>query len=159
MRSDILALSCQVDESGRPLTGAEQYRIRFSAIDGPPGEAGWRLSAHPLPGRGPGDVIGDHGPLTLASDGGLEILIQADAPQAGRSVNWLRAPAAAFQLTLRLYAPATAAVERNWRMADVERLGSRGAARNGADGKRMQPKLRRTPSWTRSSTSSWSTRT
>ena len=121
---DIHTLDCAEDESGRPLNSGEAYRIRFPPTALPPVSAGWRLSAHSAAERSSGAVVGDHSPMTLAPDGALEIRIQRDSP-VGEGVNWLRAPEGAFLLTLRLYAPTAEALDGRWRVAPVERLGSR----------------------------------
>ena len=129
MRDDILTLTCNADESGRPLTGAEQYRIVLSAARLPPALSAWRLTAPPRETPAPGDVIGDHSPLVLGTNGTLELLIQKDPPRRRQHVNWLRAPAGPFELKLRLYAPTSDALAGSWRMAVVERLGSRADGR------------------------------
>jgi hypothetical protein len=129
LREDILTLCCNSDESGRPLTGAEQYRLVMPAAGLPPALSAWRLTAPPRDGRTPGEVIGDHSPLTTDADGGLELFIQRDPPARRRQVNWLRAPDGAFELRLRLYAPAADSLDGSWRMAPVERLGSRANGR------------------------------
>lgn len=127
---DVLVLACDVDESGRPLSGEERYRIHLPAGAAPPAESAWRLSCTGLD-ETPYGVIGDHNDLGFNRDGSLELLIQAAAPEAGRPLNWLAAPPGPFRLTLRLYWPSPAALSGAWRMAPVERLGSRFARRSG----------------------------
>jgi hypothetical protein len=122
---DVLSLRCQADETGRPLTGVERYRIHFTTATRPPAMAGWRLTAHDRWDPEPGDVIGDHGPLVVGNDGAIDILILHDPPAQRGGVNWLRAPAGQFELNLRLYRPAPHALSGAWRMPRVERLGSR----------------------------------
>jgi hypothetical protein len=129
LREDILTLRCNSDESGRPLSGAEQYRLVMPAAGLPPALSAWRLTAPSRDGRAPGEVIGDHSPLTTDADGGLELFIQRDPPARRRQVNWLRAPDGAFELRLRLYAPTADTLDGSWRMAPVERLGSRANGR------------------------------
>ena len=128
MRDDVLVLGCTLDESGRPLTGEERYRICFAPGALPPAEAAWRLSAADLGARSE-TAIGDHNDLVFARNGGLEILIQSDSP-ATAGVNWLASPPGLFRLTMRLYWPGAEALSGQWRMAPVERLGSRFARRS-----------------------------
>jgi hypothetical protein len=129
LREDILTLRCNADESGRPLTGQEQYRLVMLAARLPPALSAWRLTAPPRDGQAPGDVIGDHSPLAASPDGSLELLVQRNPPVRRQHVNWLRAPDGPFELRLRLYAPTADTLSGNWRMAPVERLGSRGEGR------------------------------
>jgi hypothetical protein len=139
LRDDILTLSCNADESGRPLTGEEQYRIVLSAARLPPALSAWRLTAPGRDTRTPGDVIGDHSPLILGPNGSLELFIQKDPPRRRQQVNWLRAPAGPFELKLRLYAPTLDALDGTWRMVAVERLGSRADGRLDGSARRASP--------------------
>lgn len=136
VREDVLTLRCNADESGRPLTGEEQYRILF-AVDGlPPAHSAWRLTAHGRQASVSCGVIGDHSPLVVGENGALELLIQGDPPARRLSPNWLRAPPGPFELKLRLYGPTAEALAGGWRMVAVERLGSRGDGRPDAPGRR-----------------------
>lgn len=139
LRDDILTLSCNADESGRPLTGEEQYRIVLSAARLPPALSAWRLTAPGRDTRTPGDVIGDHSPLILGPNGSLELFIQKDPPRRRQHLNWLRAPAGPFELKLRLYAPTSDALNGSWRMVAVERLGSRADGRLDGQARRAAP--------------------
>jgi hypothetical protein len=124
LREDILSLRCFADEAGRPLNGAEQYRILLLGSALPPSLAGWRLTAHNGPDR-PGEVIGDDGRLVMGCEDALELSLQREPPPGGPNGNWLLTPPGPFELTLRLYFPTQAALSGAWRMAPVERLGSR----------------------------------
>lgn len=129
MREDVLTLRCNADESGRQLTGEEQYRILFAAEALPPAHSAWRLTAHGRQASVSCGVIGDHSPLVVGDNGALELLIQRDPPPRRLSPNWLRAPPGPFELKLRLYGPTAEALSGGWRMVAVERLGSRGDGR------------------------------
>jgi hypothetical protein len=122
---DILSLRCRADETGRPLTGVERYRIHFTAASRPPATAGWRLTAHDRWDPDAGDVIGDERLLAEGGDGSIDILILHDRPPPGRGGSWLRAPAGQFELNMRLYSPAPSVLSGAWNMPRVERLGSR----------------------------------
>lgn len=144
VRDDVLTLRCNADESGRPLTGEEQYRIRFAADGLPPAHSAWRLTAHGRQASVSCGVIGDHSPLVVGDNGVLELLIQRDPPTRRLSPNWLRAPPGPFELKLRLYGPTAEALAGTWRMVAVERLGSRGDGRPEAPGRRpLRPRPRR----------------
>jgi hypothetical protein len=122
---DIVSLRCWADETSRPLTGVERYRIHFTAASRPPATAGWRLTAHDRWDPDAGDVIGDDRPLVEGGDGSVDILILHDRPPQGGGGNWLRAPGGQFELNMRLYGPAPPALSGAWSMPRVERLGSR----------------------------------
>ena len=144
MREDVLTLRCNADESGRLLTGEEQYRILFAPDGLPPAHSAWRLTAHGRQGSVSCGVIGDHSPLVVGADGTLELLIQRDPPARRLSPNWLRAPPGPFELKLRLYGPAPEALAGGWRMVAVERLGSRGDGRPDSPARRpLRPRPRR----------------
>jgi hypothetical protein len=129
---DVLTLSCASDESGRPLSGGERYRIHFAPEALPPALATWRLSCGATTGGERAGVIGERDGLALNQDGSLDILIQSAAPAPHAGLNWLACPAGLFDLTINLYWPARAALDGAWRMASVERLGSRFLRRKGA---------------------------
>lgn len=129
LREDILTLRCNADESGRPLSGEEQYRLVMPAARLPPALSAWRLTAPPRSGQASGDVIGDHCALVTTPDGSVELLVQKDPPLRRQQVNWLRAPEGPFELYLRLYGPTSETLDGSWRMAAVERLGSRAEGR------------------------------
>jgi hypothetical protein len=122
---DIVSLRCLADETGRPLTGVERYRIHFTTASRPPATAGWRLTAHDRWDPDAGDVIGDDSPLVEGGDGSIDILILHDRPPQGRGGNWLREPGGQFELNMRLYGPAPSVLSGAWSMPRVERLGSR----------------------------------
>lgn len=145
MRDDILTLSCNADESGRPLAGEEQYRIVISAQRLPPALSAWRLTAPDRDTHAPSDVIGDHSPLVLGPNGSVELFVQKDPPRRRQQVNWLRAPAGPFELKLRLYAPTSDALKGSWRMAAVERLGSRTNGRLDGSARTASPAHLRRP--------------
>src|SRR5690606_6060018 len=73
LAEDLLPPTCRVDESSRPLSGLERYRLRFAPGAHPPVRAFWALSvgrpdAHDRPfGR-----IDDRSGLVIADDGALE---------------------------------------------------------------------------------------
>lgn len=128
---DVLGLVCHGDESGRPLDGAERYRIRFAPDAAPPVEAFWSLDASP---KAPGPRrarLGDRYDLAFNRDGSLELLIQNAPPPAGRLSNWLPIPSGRFTLRAHLHWPKPAALNGAWRMPPVERLGSGFARRAG----------------------------
>lgn len=142
VREDVLTLRCNADESGRALSGEEQYRILFAAESLPPAHSAWRLTAHGRQASVSCGVLGDHSPLIVGENGVLELLVQHDPPAQRLSPNWLHAPPGPFELKLRLYGPTPEALLGDWRMVAVERLGSRGDG--GPEGPSRRPLRSRT---------------
>ena len=55
------------------------------------------------------------------ADGSLTIYIQKDSPGKDKELNWLPAPKAPFNLTMRLYAPKSEALTGKWNPPPVTR--------------------------------------
>ena len=115
------------DRSGRRLTGANRYVLRFKRGQLPPVNAFWSLTMY-----GPDRflvenpiqryAVGNRTPgLTRNPDGSLEILLQKDPP-AGRESNWLPAPAGRFSIALRLYEPKRSVLREKWPLPTVRRV-------------------------------------
>src|SRR4029078_11742722 len=95
------------DGSGRSLTGAHRYVLRFPAGHLPPVDAFWSLTVTDVVGyivSSPTgrSIFNDRSNLAENEDGSMDILLQHDAPK-GREQNWLAVPAGRFKLTLRVY--------------------------------------------------------
>ena len=144
---DMMSWVCSQDETGRPLSGSERYRIHFPRGAAPPVEAFWTLQACPrAPRGGRGDLqqaIDSRRDLTFNPDGSLDLILQHDAPGGGQATTWLPSPREAFALNMRLHWPKPAALHGVWAPPALERLGSgyarrseRAAARPWAAGRR-----------------------
>lgn len=109
------------DADGHPLTGAHEYRLRFT--DQPPPVRGfWSLSS----GRA---SVGDADGLTIDADGSLTLAVQREPPaERMPRANWLPAPRGEFSLALRLFWPAADVLERRWFPPPVVRLDQGGTA-------------------------------
>jgi len=103
------------------LVGTSSYEIRFTAKDLPPyGSDGfWSITLYDAAGflvANPIDrySIGDVTPsLVRSANGSLTIIVAASRPtKAG--VNWLPAPAGAFNLVLRVYDPMQQVLDGAW---------------------------------------------
>lgn len=114
------------DADGEPLNGAHQYELRFPPGMLPPAQAFWSVSLYGEDrffsaneiGR---YAVGDRTPgLHLEPDGALVIPISHWRP--GQPDNWLPAPAGPFYLILRLYHPAPAFIEGQYRIPAVRRV-------------------------------------
>ena len=116
------------DGDGRPLHGAQKYRVTFATGALPPINAFWSLTmynarqtfvANPI-GR---YAIGDRDNLTTNVDGSLTLYIQHSSPGVERETNWLPAPADAFNLVLRLYWPSKSILDGSWKPPAIQRVG------------------------------------
>jgi hypothetical protein len=112
-------------EDGKPLSGANRYRLRFAPGQTPPVDAFWSLTLYdksyvlfdnPIDRYGVTDRTEG---LRYGADGSLEIRIQADEPAEGPS-NWLPSPQDAFQLVLRTYQPRQPLLDRSYKPPPLE---------------------------------------
>lgn len=120
------------DGQGRPLDGAQRYRLRLPAGT-PPVNAFWSLSMYEVQPDGkmfftanPIEryAIGDRtAGLVRNADGAIDIWIQHQQPaDPAQRANWLPAPTGQFQLVLRAYEPQAAMRDGRVRLTPVERL-------------------------------------
>lgn len=118
-----------VDSQGRPLHGSQRYRIHFGPGALPPVNAFWSVTAY-----GSDDALidnpirryalGDRDPLVFNADGSLDIWVQAERPSAEKENNWLPVKSGSgFLLNARLYWPKVPALNGEWNMPAVERVG------------------------------------
>jgi len=119
-----------VDADGQPLDGSKYaYTLHFAAGDLPPVNAFWSVTMYTLPQsllyanainryliNSP--MLPD---LFKDADGGITLSIQHDDPGAAKQANWLPAPAAPFQMAMRLYWPKEAALDGSWKAPSAER--------------------------------------
>jgi hypothetical protein len=124
------------DHTGRTLDAADRYTIRFPRGDLRPVKAFWSLTmynasyflaANPINRYAIGDRTSA---LHYGADGSLTLYVQRDAPaDPAARANWLPAPAGQFHLILRLYQPATAALNGAWKPPPIVRTGAAAAGR------------------------------
>ena len=143
-RDDVLSLICDRDEGGRPLSGADNYRIHFPPDGLPPVDAFWSMSPQPAPSGAHRVSLGDRSDLSQNRDGSVDILMQPKTPEPDHLLNWLPEPEGRFQLVAKLYWPREEALSGAWRMPLVERLGS-GASRRLRSSQSTQPPFRIPP--------------
>jgi hypothetical protein len=124
-------VTCNSDASGRPLSGANAYRLTFPADGLPPAHAFWSLAMYEVTAEGRAFLvdnpigrysIGDRTQgLQKAADGSLTLYLQRERPDGERAANWLPAPAGAMRLVLRAYEPDDALIEGRYRAPAVQR--------------------------------------
>ena len=107
------------DEESRPLDGANKYVLRLTKGTMPPVDAFWSITLYDPDGfQVPNSLnrfaVSSWMPFKYDADGGLSLYFQNDSPGKDREANWLPAPKGAFNLTMRLYAPQSAALTGKW---------------------------------------------
>ncbi len=119
-----------VDSGGRPLNGANCYRLHFDQGLSPPVNAFWSVTlyapqsyfvANPLNRY----AISSWMPLKHNADGSLDLYIQHDSPGQDLEANWLPAAAGDFNITLRMYWPKDqnpSIIDGSWKPPGVIRL-------------------------------------
>ncbi|TDP04045.1 DUF1254 domain-containing protein [Flavobacterium sp. 245] len=109
-----------IDADGEKFDGSKHnYILHFDAGKLPPVNAFWSLTmygtddfmvANPINRF----AIGDRNNLKKNADGSVDIYIQKNNPGKDKEKNWLPAPNAQFQLTMRLYWPKEEVIKGNW---------------------------------------------
>ena len=98
------------DADGQPLTGTNDYVVRFPQGQLPPVRAFWSITlynskqffaSNPIHRY----AIGDRDKLKFDDDGSLTIYIQNQSPGKDKESNWLPAPKDSFNVVMRLYWP------------------------------------------------------
>lgn len=116
---DAVYVNCHQDSEAHPLDGAHRYRIHFDKGQTPPVRAFWSVTMYGDDGyfvKNPINrfAIGDRDPLQFNPDGSLDLYLQHDAPGGAKDANWLPAPEAAFNLSLRMYWPQDEVLNGQW---------------------------------------------
>jgi hypothetical protein len=115
------------DDSGKPLGGSNSYRVHFEKAALPPARAFWSITLYDHDGFQVANplnrfAVSSWMPFKYNSDGSLDLYFQNQSPGKALESNWLPAPAGAFNLTMRLYSPASEALTGRWKPPAVERV-------------------------------------
>lgn len=116
-----------LDASGQPVLGENNYVLRFRKEELPPVDAFWSLTMYDTDGfavANPIDryAIGDRDSLTYNADGSLDLYIQSENPGPEKAANWLPSPPqGTLGMTMRLYAPKTEALDGRWAPPAIQR--------------------------------------
>jgi hypothetical protein len=107
------------DDTGKPLDGANASVLHFEKDAMPPVNAFWSLTLYDNEGfQVPNSLnrfaISSWMPFKDNPDGSLDLYFQNASPGADKKANWLPAPKASFNLTMRLYAPKSDALIGKW---------------------------------------------
>jgi hypothetical protein len=123
------------DEDGNPLHGAEKYIMHFDKGAQPPVNAFWSITLYDAEGFQVGNVLNRFAlsswmPFKYNADGSLDLYFQNDSPGKDKEANWLPAPQAPFNLTMRLYSPRPEALIGKWNPSPIKK--AEAAARRAA---------------------------
>jgi hypothetical protein len=116
-----------VDGTGKALSGANQYVLRFIPGHLPPVDAFWSLTSYSSDGfLVPNPInrysIGDRTKnLQYNADGSLDIYIQHQVP-VGKESNWLPSPTQGFYLSLRAFQPRADLLTGAYKVPALERV-------------------------------------
>jgi hypothetical protein len=114
------------DDTGKPLDGASNYVLHFDKGQTPPVDAFWSVTLYDPQGFQVANplnrfAVSSWMPFKYNSDGSLDLYFQNESPGADKEANWLPAPKGPFNLTMRLYAPKSAALTGKWNPPPVTR--------------------------------------
>jgi hypothetical protein len=117
------------DESGKPLDGASKYTIHFDKGATPPVRAFWSITLYDNDGFQVANALNRFAvsswmPFKYNADGSLDLYLQNESPGKDKEANWLPAPKGPFNLTMRLYSPASDALTGKWNPPPVTRVPS-----------------------------------
>jgi hypothetical protein len=107
------------DKNGKPLDGTNNYTIHFDKSELPPVAAFWSITLYDSRGFQVANPINRFAvsswmPFKYNDDGSLDLYFQNESPGKEKEANWLPAPKAPFNLTMRLYAPKSDALTGKW---------------------------------------------
>ncbi len=118
------------DSAGAPLTGANNYTVRFEPGQLPPVNAFWSLTLYEMPqsllSANPinrylinSSMLPD---LVKDPDGGYTLYVQHESPGPAKQANWLPSPQGPFALIMRLYWPKSDALDGRWQAPKPEKV-------------------------------------
>jgi hypothetical protein len=115
------------DADRQPLDGTNKYKLHFGKDVLPPVDAFWSITLYDKDGFQVANkldrfAISSWMPFKYNGDGSLDLYFQKESPGAENEANWLPAPGGPFNLTMRLYAPKSAALTGKWNPPSVTRI-------------------------------------
>ncbi len=119
-----------VDSHGEALNGSNRYTLHFPPGKLPPVHAFWSLTLYELPASllyaNELNRYLINSPMLPGikrdADGGITLYIQHESPGPALESNWLPAPQGPFLTALRLYWPASPALDGQWKAPAMERV-------------------------------------
>jgi hypothetical protein len=115
------------DDTGKSLDGASNYTIHFDKGQIPPVDAFWSITLYDPEGFQVANslnrfAVSSWMPFHYNPDGSLDLYFQNESPGSEKEANWLPAPRAPFNLTMRLYAPKSDALTGKWNPPAVTKV-------------------------------------
>jgi hypothetical protein len=115
------------DETGKPLDGSNKYVLHFDKGGTPPVNAFWSVTLYDSEGYQVPNTLNRFAvsswmPWKYNPDGSLDLYFQNESPGSDKEANWLPAPKGPFNLTMRMYAPKSAALIGKWDPPPVTRV-------------------------------------
>ena len=119
LQEDAVYPMVTTDESGKPLDGVNNYVLHFDNGATPPVDAFWSVTlygadSYQVPNSINRFAVSSWMPFKYNPDGSLDLYIQNEVPGADKEANWLPAPKALFNLTMRIYAPKQEVLVGKW---------------------------------------------
>lgn len=121
--------SPSADTEGKPLTGKNNYEIRFEKGHMPPVNLFWSITMYKLPERllVANEIerysIGDRTEgFKPAADGSLTIYVQHTGPEGDKKANWLPAPDGPFFMVGRFYGPKPELIDGSYKVPAPKRV-------------------------------------
>ncbi|MBI4962406.1 MAG: DUF1254 domain-containing protein [Desulfomonile tiedjei] len=116
-----------VDETGKPLDGANKYTVHFDKSAMPPVGAFWSITLYDSQGFQVANslnrfAVSSWMPFKYNPDGSLDLYFQTESPGKDKEWNWLPAPKGPFNLTMRLYAPKPEVLVGKWNPPPVVKV-------------------------------------
>jgi len=108
-----------LDDTGKPLDGANKYTIQFNKDDMPPVNAFWPVTLYDADGFQVANelnrfAVSSWMPFKYNPDGSRDLYFQNESPGPDNEANWLPAPKGAFNPCRRLYSPKSEALTGKW---------------------------------------------
>ncbi len=125
--TEAVYINTEKDGEGKPLTGANNYTLKFDAGALPPVDEFWSLTmygldrnlvANPIDRYNIGSLMGG---FEMADDDSLTLYIQRESPGKEKESNWLPSPEGAFWLVFRTYGPQKPLIDQTWIMPPLEK--------------------------------------
>jgi len=115
------------DQDGKPLDGANKYRLHFDKGAQPPVNAFWSITLYDADGFQVANVMNRFAvsswmPFKYNGDGSLDLYFQNESPGKDNEANWLPAPKGPFNLTMRLYSPQPDALTGKWNPSPIKKV-------------------------------------
>jgi hypothetical protein len=116
-----------VDNTGKPLDGANKYTLHFDKGAMPPVNAFWSITLYDSEGFQVANVlnrfaVSSYMPFKTNADGSLDLFFQNESPGQSKETNWLPAPKGPFNLCMRLYCPKSDVLTGKWNPPAVTRV-------------------------------------